>query len=51
MARTRKFLPQHLDIAHLMSTGVLARACLRELIDEVLAEPGAAGAWYRSATV
>jgi len=42
MARTRKFLPQHLDMAHLMSTGVLARVCPRALIDEVLAETGRA---------
>ena len=37
MARTRKALPEKVDVAHLISTGVLASVCPRELIDEVLA--------------
>lgn len=36
MARTRKSLPEQIDTAHLISAGVLARACPRALIDEVL---------------
>jgi hypothetical protein len=40
MARTRKTLPATLDIAHLISTGVLASVCPRSLIDEVLEETG-----------
>ena len=36
MARTRKALPQKVDVAHLISTGVLASVCPRPLIDEVL---------------
>lgn len=40
MARTRKALPQKLDVAHLISAGVLASVCPRALIDEVLAETG-----------
>jgi hypothetical protein len=36
MARTRKALPQKLDVAHLISTGVLASVRPRPLIDEVL---------------
>ena len=36
MARTSKSLPEHVDVAHLISTGVLASVCPRELIDEVL---------------
>lgn len=38
MARTRKALPQRVDVAHLISVGVLASICPRTLIDEVLAE-------------
>lgn len=40
MARTRKALPEKVDIAHLISTGVLASVCPRPLIDEVLEETG-----------
>lgn len=40
MARTRKALPENIDVAHLISAGVLARACPRPLIDEVLAQTG-----------
>lgn len=40
MARTRKALPPQVDVAHLISTGVLASVCPRPLIDEVLAETG-----------
>ena len=36
MARVRKTLTQKIDIAHLMSVGVLASVCPRPLIDEVL---------------
>jgi hypothetical protein len=36
MARTRKTLPPKVDIAHLISTGVLASVCPRALIEEVL---------------
>ena len=42
MARTRKALPEKVDVAHLISTGVLASVCPRELIDEVLAHTGRA---------
>lgn len=42
MARTRKALPARVDVAHLISAGVLAAACPRVLIDEVLAETGKA---------
>lgn len=42
MARTRKALPAKVDIAHLISTGVLASVCPRALIDEVLKETGRA---------
>jgi hypothetical protein len=42
MARTRKALPQKVDIAHLIITGVLASVCPRALIDEVLQESGRA---------
>ena len=42
MARTRKALPAKIDIAHLISTGVLASVCPRALIDEVLANTGKA---------
>jgi len=40
MARTRKALPTKVDVAHLISTGVLASVCPRSLIDEVLEETG-----------
>lgn len=40
MARTRKSLPERIDIAHLISAGVLASLCPRPLIDEVLAQTG-----------
>lgn len=42
MPRTRKTLPQRVDVAHLISTGVLARVCPRAVIDEVLAQTGRA---------
>ena len=40
MARTRKLLPARVDVAHLISAGVLASVCPRALIEEVLAETG-----------
>lgn len=40
MARTRKALPETVDVAHLISTGVLASVCPRALIDEVLTQTG-----------
>ncbi len=42
MARTRKTLPARVDIAHLISAGVLASVCPRALIEEVLASTGKA---------
>jgi len=42
MARTRKALPAKVDVAHLISAGVLAGVCPRALIEEVLAETGKA---------
>lgn len=42
MARTRKTLPAKVDVAHLISAGVLASVCPRALIEEVLAETGRA---------
>ena len=42
MARTRKSLPEKVDVAHLISAGVLASVCPRALIDEVLARTGKA---------
>lgn len=42
MARTRKTLPAKVDIAHLISAGVLANVCPRTLIEEVLADTGKA---------
>ncbi len=42
MARTRKALPARVDVAHLISAGVLASVCPRALIEEVLAETGKA---------
>jgi Insertion element 4 transposase N-terminal/Transposase DDE domain len=42
MARTRNALPQKVDVAHLISAGVLASVCPRALIEEVLAETGKA---------
>lgn len=47
MARTRKTLPAPADTAHLISTGLLARVCPRELIEEVLAETGRASQRHR----
>lgn len=40
MARKRKSLPAQVDIAHLISTGVLASTCPRPLVDEVLEQTG-----------
>ncbi len=40
MARARKTLPGQIDVAHLISAGVLASVCPRTLIEEVLAETG-----------
>ena len=40
MARTRKALPETIDVAHLISAGVLASICPRGLIEEVLAQTG-----------
>ena len=42
MARTRKALPAQVDVAHLISAGVLARMCPRAMIEEVLAQTGKA---------
>jgi hypothetical protein len=42
MARTRKALPTRVDVAHLISAGVLAGVCPRALIEEVLADTGKA---------
>ena len=42
MARTRKSLPETVDVAHLISTGVLASVCPRALIEEVLSQTGKA---------
>jgi hypothetical protein len=42
MARTRKALPAKVDVAHLISAGVLAGVCPRALIEEVLAGTGKA---------
>lgn len=42
MARTRKALPTRIDVAHLISAGVLAAVCPRPLIEEVLNETGKA---------
>lgn len=42
MARTRKALPAKVDVAHLISAGVLASVCPRALIEEVLTETGRA---------
>lgn len=42
MARTRKSLPQRIDIAHLISAGMLASVCPRELIEQVLQDTGKA---------
>jgi hypothetical protein len=38
VARTRKALPEKVDVAHLISAGVLASVCPRSLIEEVLEE-------------
>ena len=42
MARTRKALPAKVDVAHLISAGVLASVCPRALIEEVLSDTGKA---------
>ena len=42
MARTRKTLAANVDVAHLISAGVLASVCPRALIEEVLAKTGRA---------
>ena len=42
MARARKALPAKVDVAHLISAGVLASVCPRGLIEEVLADTGKA---------
>ena len=42
MARSRKALAARIDVAHLISAGVLASVCPRALIDEVLDENGKA---------
>lgn len=42
MARISKTLPTKFDVAHLISAGILASVCPRELIDEILAETGKA---------
>jgi hypothetical protein len=40
MASTRKALPAQVDVAHLVSAGVLASVCPRSLVEEVLIETG-----------
>jgi hypothetical protein len=47
MARTRKALPEKVDVAHLISTGVLASVCPRPMIDEVLEQTGRASQRHR----
>lgn len=42
MARARKALPARVDVAHLISAGMLAGVCPRALIEEVLNETGKA---------
>ena len=42
MARSRKALAARIDVAHLISAGVLASVCPRALIEEVLAQTGKA---------
>jgi hypothetical protein len=42
MARTAHRLPEEVDITHLLSTGVLASACPRTLVEKVLQETGKA---------
>jgi hypothetical protein len=42
MARVRKTLPAKVDVAHLISAGVLASVCPRALIEQVLADTGKA---------
>lgn len=42
MARTRKALPEKVDVAYLISAGVLASVCPPALIEEVLAATGKA---------
>ena len=43
MARTRKSLPETVDMAHLISAGVPASVCPRATIDEAFARTGKAG--------
>ena len=40
MARTRKALPEVVDVAQLICTGVLTNVCPRPLIEEVLSQTG-----------
>ena len=47
MARTRKALPAQVDVAHLISTGVLASVCPRPLIEEILSRTGKASQRHR----
>jgi len=47
MARTRKALPTEVDVAHLISAGVLAAVCPRPLIEEVLSQTGRASQRHR----
>lgn len=42
MTRSRKALAERIDVAHLISAGVLAGVCPRALIDEVLSDTGKA---------
>jgi hypothetical protein len=42
MARTRKALAARVDVAHLISAGVLASVCPRSLVEDVLNETGRA---------
>ncbi|HQQ69865.1 MAG TPA: transposase domain-containing protein, partial [Alicycliphilus sp.] len=42
MARTRKAVAANIDVAHLISAGVLASVCPRPLIEQVLAQTGRA---------
>jgi len=48
MARIRKSMPSKVDVAHLISAGVLANVCPRALIDEVLRETGRGSLRQRS---
>jgi hypothetical protein len=40
MARTRKSLPEQLDVTHLISAAVLASVCPRQLIEQILEQTG-----------